>query len=138
MLLEAMLFFALGAPADPDAPPSLSDLRRFPGRDECAEQLARYRAHREQLQERRWLHGYVDGRLDAWLVETDRCIRAWWLLERARACEFGHDEEWNRGHLSRLRELIGEDAYRRGWHPPLLPEPPTVPAPPLVKSNQAM
>jgi hypothetical protein len=135
MLFEAVIFWALGAPADPgpDNLPPLMDLRRWPGGGECREQLQRCRAHREQLQLRRWIHGYGDGRLDAWLAQTDHCIRVWQLLERAQACEFGHGDDWNRSQLLRLRELIGADAYREGWRPPLLPEPPPATPPTITR-----
>lgn len=132
MFLEAMILWAVGSG---DLPP-LSDRDRFPGWSVCRDQLERYRACRAELQERRWRYSYGDGRCDVALAWLDDCIRVWWLLERAHACEFGHGDDWHRGHLLRLRDLLGEDAYRAGWRPPLLPEPPPVKAMPRVESNQ--
>jgi hypothetical protein len=111
------VFFAtLSLMLDPN--PRLADLSRFPSVFECARQAERCREHAERL---RLLHA-----ASPWSPTLERDLDGlaawadfWGVLGLAH--DAAHDDDVRLEALRRVQDLLGPWAYRRGWHPPLLP-----------------
>jgi hypothetical protein len=120
----------------PDLPPA-SDCQRWedctrPGRGIYTtpdDQALRCRAWLKHLRHGRALHGYQDGRWDAWIGQVEFSEQFWWHLQAVRTSADGHP---TRVALALLRDHLrtrrGADLYLEGWAPPLLqPVPPLCP-----------
>lgn len=126
----ALLLLALPPAADlyPHLPP-LADAARFPAGHIAATQYDRWREHLLKLQEAEpWYHPWPleRRRLARWIEETREAIAFWEALLTAQnrlayAPSPSSQELLRREALAALRKRLGEDRYRAGWHPFLLP-----------------
>lgn len=96
---------------------TLDDCERFPSAWICREQIALCATHRQRLLVWRGVHGYQDGRWDAWLDETDFRATYYRLALNGHVAPWGHGPGWRLGQLERLRHLIGHADYQAGWSP---------------------
>ncbi len=101
-----------------DAPPAADSLR-FPDRNTVNELVRFNRAYRKHLDQRQQLEADRSEPLRAVMWETDRLYQVWDAVRDAR-CEFYYVTV-RRTALKKLREMVGEEAYRSGNLPPNVP-----------------
>jgi hypothetical protein len=115
------LLLLLWPPAGPPSGEgvSLDDLARFPTRTAAVREANRVREHAERLRFLRSCRAYhpSDARdlatLAAWLDYYD-----WLVIATTEA----HATEFRLLALARLRGMLGEHHYARGWRPPAMPD----------------
>lgn len=92
------------------------ELSRFPERDTCHLMRSYLRDTHEYIQALQTLENRRSAEevLEAQRKHCDWLYRAWDTLDDARVYK---GAPWAIEHLIRLRELIGEDNYRRGLMP---------------------
>ena len=104
-----------------EMPVSFSDLERFPGLIEAAQQLAFSEEHLRWLDERCATHGDGYG-MREWCKEAQHCHDCWRALYDAHRRDitsiwWGRDGDQLRG----LRRMIGTRNYMNGAMPPAAP-----------------
>jgi hypothetical protein len=99
--------------------PHVGDSYRFPNRGAVNELVRFNRAFRKHLDQRQQLEADRVDTLRAVMWETDRLYQVWDSVRDAR-CEFYYVTV-RRNALKKLRDLIGEEAYRKGQLPPNVP-----------------
>jgi hypothetical protein len=101
--------------------PPLSELDRFPVRCTAEEQRDRCSEHIGRLRALRGVHGWQGGFWDDCIRETERHQRYWLLLFEAHD-QFALPDRLRRNRLAQLRAFLGEQRWRAGWRPPLIPD----------------
>ena len=99
--------------------PKVADSLRFPGRTEALSLVQFNRSYRKHLDERQQWEADRTEALRAVMSETDRLYKVWDAVRDAR-CEFYYVTV-RRQALKKLRDLVGEEAYRAGTLPPTVP-----------------
>ena len=102
------------------ADPPLSDRERFPPKEAAKQAMEFNRAYRLHLQSRQCLELHRWWDYQEAITETDYLFHAWDWLNAAQGGE-GRGEDYWRLSLSRLKELIGDEAYHAGIMPPNVP-----------------
>ena len=101
-----------------DVPP-VADAVRFPDRQTANDLVKFNRAYRKTLETRQHLETDRAYDLQNAIRETDRLYAVWDAVRDAR-CEYYYVTV-RRQSLKKLRELVGEESYRDGTLPPVVP-----------------
>jgi hypothetical protein len=99
--------------------PLVADGLRFPDRGTVNELVRFNRSYRKHLDQRQQLEVDRADALRGVMWETDRLYQVWDAVRDAR-CEFYYITV-RRHALRKLRELIGDEAYRTATLPPTVP-----------------
>jgi hypothetical protein len=100
--------------------PKLAECQRLPDRRTVNELIKFNRAYRQYLEEREIWETDRSDLLQAAIQETDRFYRQWDAIRDAQ-CDFYYVTV-RRAALKRLRDAIGQDAFRAGRMPSYVPE----------------